>query len=63
VESAIGRPASTESDLAHLVNAGRKHQVVPHALTMTCIEQAAMLDARGSVDFLRLVAHAGPGRT
>ncbi len=55
VASAIGRPASTTSDVALLVDAGRRHRLVAHGLTMTCIEQGAMLDARGSVDFLRLL--------
>jgi hypothetical protein len=55
VASAIGRPASTESDLAYLVDAGRKHRLVPHTLPMTCIEQSAMLDPHGSVDFVRLL--------
>jgi hypothetical protein len=55
VARAIGRPAGAGSDLARLVDAGRRASLVAHALPITCIEQSAMLDARGRVDFLRLL--------
>jgi hypothetical protein len=55
IASAIDRPPSTASDLAHLVDAGRRRNLVTHALPMTCIEQGAMLDALGRVDFLLLL--------
>jgi hypothetical protein len=55
VAAAIQRPASTASELARLVAVGQRHRLATHSLAMTCIEQSAMLDARGQVDFLRLL--------
>jgi hypothetical protein len=55
VATAIGRPAGTVDQIAQLVQASRKANLVTHALPMTCIEQGAMLDPRGRVDFLRLL--------
>jgi hypothetical protein len=55
VATAIGRPAGTADQIAQLVAAGQKGNLVTHALPMTCIEQGAMLDPYGRVDFLRLL--------
>lgn len=55
VASAIGRPAGTADQIAQMIEASRRQNLVTHALPMTCIEQGAMLDPRGRVDFLRLL--------
>ena len=55
VAAAIHRPASTGAELQRLAAAAVQRRLVTHTLPMTCIEQSAMLDPRGKVDFLRLL--------
>ena len=57
VARATGRPASTARELAELTDAGQLGLLglEVHGIPMTCIEQGALLDPRGRVDFLRLL--------
>ncbi|HEU0036582.1 MAG TPA: hypothetical protein VFQ53_38480 [Kofleriaceae bacterium] len=55
IQAATSRPPSQQSDLAGLVmRAGQGMQL--HGLPMTCIEHGSVLDAKGRVDFWRLLA-------
>jgi hypothetical protein len=55
VAAATGRPPSTGAELAVLIATGKQNKVETHGLPMTCIEHGSLLDARGRVDFLRLL--------
>jgi len=55
VAATTGRAHETASELDALVHASRERQLDAHGLAMTCIEQGAMLDGHGRVDFIRLL--------
>jgi hypothetical protein len=55
VQRATGRRAAQPSDVTALVEGAESLHIQAHSLPMTCIEQSAMLDVRGRVDFLRLL--------
>lgn len=55
VAAATGRPAGMGIELALLLATSAEKKVETHGLPMTCIEHGSVLDARGRVDFLRLL--------
>jgi hypothetical protein len=55
VQGATGRRTAQRRDVASLVEGAEALNIQAHSLPMTCIEQTAMLDGRGRVDFLRLL--------
>ena len=55
IASATGHTPRTQSDISTLLTASGKASLVPHGLPMTCIEQGAVVDRRGAVDFLLLL--------
>jgi hypothetical protein len=55
VQQATGRPSAQQTDVAKLMARTDALQIQAHGLPMTCIEQTAMLDGRGRVDFWRLL--------
>lgn len=55
VTAATGRTPRTADDIGILVAASASARLVPHGLPMTCIEQGAVVDRRGNVDFLLLL--------
>ncbi|MBX3160200.1 MAG: hypothetical protein KF773_29810 [Deltaproteobacteria bacterium] len=55
VQAATGRPSAQRRDVAGLVARTGALNIQAHGLPMTCIEQSAMLDGRGRVDFWRLL--------
>ena len=55
IAAATGHTPRTQSDISTLLTASGKASLVPHGLPMTCIEQGAVVDRRGAVDFLLLL--------
>ena len=55
VARATGRTPRTQNDISLLLTASGKASLVPHGLPMTCIEQGAIVDRHGAVDFLLLL--------
>jgi hypothetical protein len=55
VAAALRRPTAAREDLDRLSAATARMHISTHDMSITCIEHAAMLDARGHVDFLRLL--------
>ncbi len=55
ISSATGHAPWTADDADVLVAASASASLVPHGLPMTCIEQGAVIDRRGRVDFLLLL--------
>jgi hypothetical protein len=55
VSAATGHAPRTADDIGILVAASARASLVPHGLPMTCIEQGAVVDGRGRVDFLLLL--------
>jgi hypothetical protein len=53
VEAVTRRPPQQTTDLAGLI---AKSKMQTHGLPMTCLEQSAVLDANGRVDFVLLLA-------
>jgi hypothetical protein len=53
--AALRRSAAVRSDVDQLREETARRQIATHDLPITCIEHASMLDARGRVDFLRLL--------
>lgn len=54
VAAKINRPVSMQAELMRLETAASR-RLTTNMLSVTCIEQSAMLDARGRVDFYRLL--------
>jgi hypothetical protein len=55
IQAATDRNPSTALQIGALVMASSRRALVPHGLPMTCIEQGAVVDKRGHVDFLLLL--------
>jgi hypothetical protein len=55
VQQATGRPPAVAADIDTLTAALERSGVEPHGLSITCIEQGALLDPSGQVDFLLLL--------
>jgi hypothetical protein len=55
VTALTGHAPRTTDDIGILVAASERARLVPHGLPMTCIEQGAVVDRRGNVDFLLLL--------
>jgi hypothetical protein len=55
VEAATGRDAWAQDEIHQLVIASKLNKLVIHGLPITCIEQRAVLDPRGRVDWLLLL--------
>ena len=55
VDAATGRDTAMAEDIHELVVASKRNHLVAHGLPISCIEQNAVLDGRGRVDFLLLL--------
>jgi hypothetical protein len=56
VEEDTERPDTTEDELVTLIKKARAAGVQPGILTVSCVEYLTMIDAKGEIDYVRLLA-------